>query len=240
MVGSYCFRCGQRHADILRPVRTLLREIASDVLTLDNRLLRTLRLLLSRPGFLTNEYLAGHRSRYVRPFRLYVAASVVYFLVQEVSQSTRFFVFYYSGGDDPQFAGFRSLVELLPRLMFLFLPAFALMLKAVYPSRLFIEHLVFAFHYHAFAFLAFAVESALDGVLGARIPATDFGLLGAALVVLELALDIAIIVYLMFAVQRVYRSGWLSTVVKGFGTLILYCAVIGAVVLVVLQLGLGA
>ncbi len=59
-----------------RFVRSHLAELAG----LDSRLLRTLRLLLLRPGRLTVEYLAGRRVRYVSPLRLYLATSFLTFL----------------------------------------------------------------------------------------------------------------------------------------------------------------
>ncbi len=46
---------------------------------LDSRLWRSLIPLLWRPGFLTNEYLAGRQVRYVPPFRLYVVLSLAFF-----------------------------------------------------------------------------------------------------------------------------------------------------------------
>ena len=47
----------------------------------DSRLWRTLWYLLARPGFLTREFFAGRRVRYLPPFRLYLVISVVFFLV---------------------------------------------------------------------------------------------------------------------------------------------------------------
>jgi len=62
-----------------------MREFASETLEslthADSRLWRTLWLLLSKPGFLTAEFLEGRRARYLPPFRLYLVLSVVLFLV---------------------------------------------------------------------------------------------------------------------------------------------------------------
>jgi hypothetical protein len=48
---------------------------------LESKLFRTLWVLLRRPGLLTAEYMAGRRQRYLRPLRLYLALSLVFFLV---------------------------------------------------------------------------------------------------------------------------------------------------------------
>lgn len=47
----------------------------------DGRFARTVRLLLRRPGTLTVETLEGRRARHISPVRLYLVASLVYFLV---------------------------------------------------------------------------------------------------------------------------------------------------------------
>ena len=62
-----------------------MREFASEtfesITHADSRLWRTLWYLISRPGFLTVEFLEGRRARYLPPFRLYLVLSVVLFLV---------------------------------------------------------------------------------------------------------------------------------------------------------------
>jgi hypothetical protein len=47
----------------------------------EGRLWRTLATLVSHPGKLTNEYLAGRKGKYVLPLRLYLTVSVVFFLL---------------------------------------------------------------------------------------------------------------------------------------------------------------
>jgi hypothetical protein len=62
------------------PFRKWLGDYIEDTFHLDSRLLRSLWLLLRKPGALTLAYIEGQRSSYVRPFRLYLAASFLYFL----------------------------------------------------------------------------------------------------------------------------------------------------------------
>jgi len=79
--GSYCSHCGQRQIELDRPFREIVGEGLSTILAFDTRLVRTLRPLVRRPGFLTSEFVAGRRARYVHPFKLYFAFSLVFFLV---------------------------------------------------------------------------------------------------------------------------------------------------------------
>jgi hypothetical protein len=80
-VGNYCATCGQETALALPSAGTFLREAAGRYVALDGRMWRSLHALLFRPGFLTREYFAGRRRRYVRPARLFVALSIAFFAV---------------------------------------------------------------------------------------------------------------------------------------------------------------
>ncbi len=76
---AFCARCGQETQIRLPRVFDFLREAADETIGLSGRLPRTLGLLLFRPGRLTTEYIAGRRQRYVRPMRLYLSVSLVFF-----------------------------------------------------------------------------------------------------------------------------------------------------------------
>jgi len=79
--GKYCSACGQGIEFRLHSLWDLLREAAEILTHADSRLWRTLGPLVARPGFLTQQYLAGHRASYLSPFRLYFVLSVLFFLV---------------------------------------------------------------------------------------------------------------------------------------------------------------
>jgi hypothetical protein len=78
--GPYCSDCGQRQTDLDRPFRDIAGEAIESFLSFDARILRTLWPLVRRPGLLTVDFLAGRRARYVHPFKLYFAFSVLLFL----------------------------------------------------------------------------------------------------------------------------------------------------------------
>lgn len=79
--GEYCAACGQHQVDLDQPFREIVSEGLSAFLAFDTRLVRTLWPLFRRPGLLTTEFLAGRRKRYVHPFKLYFAFSLVFFFV---------------------------------------------------------------------------------------------------------------------------------------------------------------
>ena len=80
LTGAYCHACGQRADEPRRAVIALVQDVFVDTLAIDGKLARTLFLLLSRPGRLARRYLDGKRVRYSPPFRLYLFASVFFFL----------------------------------------------------------------------------------------------------------------------------------------------------------------
>jgi hypothetical protein len=79
-VGNYCPSCGQRKIEVRVSMRRMLMEALEDQLSINSTLPRTLGALFFRPGHLTREYVAGRIVRYVPPFRLYLVASLAFFL----------------------------------------------------------------------------------------------------------------------------------------------------------------
>jgi hypothetical protein len=281
--GEYCPSCGQRKVDVHVSIRTMVAETLEDELFVDRRLPRTLLALLFRPGRLTVEYVNGRVVRYIRPFRLYLITSVLFFLL--LSFATLRFVRGIGDDSSPPPAptdavavaaepeagspdqetpaapadpaaadgaastgggpaarrgwsleggtvrlGHPALDSLatariqelgrmetrqaaerllgnflgyIPTLMFLLLPVFALVLKALYVrrGRYYAEHFVFLLHTHAFLYLMFMV---LLGVV----------LLGWVRGWIVTAIFGWIAVYVFLAMRHVYGQQRLKTLVK--------------------------
>lgn len=79
--GRFCPDCGQRDQPIRQPAHVFIGESVSEYFGLDGRLWRSLGLLLFRPGVLTEAYLDGRRTRYLRPLRLYLTATLLFFFL---------------------------------------------------------------------------------------------------------------------------------------------------------------
>lgn len=65
----------------LLSVAEMLHDALDVFLNLESRVWRSLRPLLFAPGKLTNEYIAGRRTRYLPPFRTYLVFSLLFFLL---------------------------------------------------------------------------------------------------------------------------------------------------------------
>jgi len=88
LTGPYCAQCGQHAHDSARPLHAVLHEAWHIFTHVDGSLWRTLRLLFTRPGALTQEYFAGRRTRYSPPFRLYFVVSLVFFGLGSLTNSS--------------------------------------------------------------------------------------------------------------------------------------------------------
>jgi hypothetical protein len=56
-----------------------MHELMDQYVAVEGKLGRTLRVLITQPGQLTLDYVEGRRQRFVRPLKLYVSISVVFF-----------------------------------------------------------------------------------------------------------------------------------------------------------------
>lgn len=83
--GAYCSACGQETRDRLPTLREFMREAAGRLVALDGKLWKTLGALFFRPGFLTREYFAGRRRRYIRPARMFLIASLILFATLQIA-----------------------------------------------------------------------------------------------------------------------------------------------------------
>jgi hypothetical protein len=79
--GPWCAACGQQAIDYRRSLWRVLVDAADAFFDWDTKFLRTARALLFRPWRLTNEFNSGHRVRYAHPLRLYLLASIAFFLL---------------------------------------------------------------------------------------------------------------------------------------------------------------
>lgn len=102
-----------------------------------------------------------------------------------------------------------GLARNIPRAVFLLLPVFALILKLLYlrQRRLYVGHFVFALHVHAFAFLLFTVALIVDNTL------------------LKALMAVWLLVYLFWAMMRVYEQSAPITALKYVGLAVGYLLV---------------
>jgi hypothetical protein len=213
--GRYCPNCGQRAVDLRPTLRELLHEALHEFSHIDGKIVRTISLLLFRPGQLTREFFEGKRARSVTPLRLYLLTSVLFFGVMAMMPPPRNLRVTVTKGDaqlaqaaermnrDPSVLS-HALETAFPKAMFVLMPLFGLIVYAFYwrSERMVVPHFYFAAHYHAFSFLMFALFEAAGAVPWRPLR------------IARIVLLLAPLPYLTMALRTAYGGGRLMAVGK--------------------------
>ncbi len=244
LAGEYCHDCGERAR---RAPPTLLRfigELISEAVDADGRIVKSIRMLIMRPGRLTVEYMRGRRKPDLGPAAVFVVMNVLFFFTQPLADVNTFTAtlqsqtnwYPYSpwaeakvtahleesGRDRSVYAQeFDLASERYARtLIFVQVPLFALgvMLVEIAKRRFFIEHLVYATHFFAALLLLGVVTSILIYAYWQLGLGNQFNL--------EIPFLLFIVAYAAVSLRTVYDDGWLSAGIKGILLLIVCIAVI--------------
>ena len=82
--GKFCPNCGQSVTDYDKPFSFIIYNFTGDFFAFDTRFFHTFVALLFKPGFLTKEYFDGKRVKYAPPFRIFIFASFILFLLLQI------------------------------------------------------------------------------------------------------------------------------------------------------------
>lgn len=78
---KYCSNCGQLNSTKKLAFDDFFNEFFAGIFAYDSRLRRTLKSLILRPGKISRDYIEGKRMRYANPFRFYLSASIIFFII---------------------------------------------------------------------------------------------------------------------------------------------------------------
>ena len=81
LTGNFCSHCGQENRPVKLSIWQLLALFFGGLVNYDGRLLRSIRLLFTKPAALSIAYIEGKRMQYVNPVRFYLFTSAIYFLL---------------------------------------------------------------------------------------------------------------------------------------------------------------
>lgn len=84
---KFCHACGQDTANHPPSLFEFVHEFVAHYVAVEGALWRSLKGLAFKPGFLTTEYLAGRKTRYVLPLRLLLTLGFVFFLLVKIMPS---------------------------------------------------------------------------------------------------------------------------------------------------------
>lgn len=80
VTGKYCQNCGQENIEVKETFFQIVYHFIEDITHFDGKLIKTLKYLITKPGFLTKEYVSGKRASYIHPIRMYLFISAIFFL----------------------------------------------------------------------------------------------------------------------------------------------------------------
>ncbi len=198
----------------------LMGEVLRETLDVDGRAWRTLRTLFAHPGALTREYLLGRRRSYTPPLRLYLAISVSCFVLMAWLASEGVLLQQGQSREADAASQAQFLSNDLPKLMFVLLPVFALLVKAVFWRRLYFDHLIFSVHLHSAAYVILAMMLPLEQIAGEHwVP-----------LVLQVVVLAYFLSYIVISLRRVYGASWLVSSAKSLAVLLGYMVIVSIVI----------
>jgi hypothetical protein len=207
---AYCPACGQSIKEITRPWLDAIRELFTELFDLDGRMLISVRMLMTRPGFLSYEYIHGRRVSYTSPLRMYLVVSLAFFFVLPmILPDTP------ATNPDHEFSA-----DLYSQGMFVLLPLFALLLKIFYRQTFYLAHLVFTVYLFCALYIVFAATMSIE-------VAADQYL---AVMMLQVALLLYVVVYFIVALHVTYQQGWLKSALKFFGLVLIFLPILGGTI----------
>lgn len=232
LIGQYCYRCGEQRVDRDRlSLRRFIGNSIHELIDLEHsKIWQTFYALVFKPGFLTNEYLAGRKSRYLTPLKvclvIFALSLFLYSIYKPVavydletmieSDATGNWGKVINGFAEQKGLARDVFIEKVNEKWQAYVSwfqitnviFFALLLQLAYlfSGRYFVEHLIFSLHFLSFTFLSTVILWPLYIFIGVK-PTT-------ASLLMSLIVTLIGIVYLFFALQTVYRQSTMMTLLK--------------------------
>jgi Protein of unknown function (DUF3667) len=231
LTGPFCSQCGEkRFSPHDYSVAHLFEEVLDGLTHFDTRFLRTFKVLITRPGELSNAYFHGGRSRYTKPLSLFIILNVVFFFIQP---HTGLFGYKYpqymaipryaavvhehlraTGEAEPVYeARFNENLQHQKKSVLIFaVPLLALVMSVVFirASRTYAEHLVFSVQIYAF-FLAYLLTVVLVVLFPLALalmrfyPTERIGRLFGGEIAIDIVLFVGLLVYSYLGLRRAYQ-----------------------------------
>ena len=79
--GRFCSVCGQENLETKESISHLILHFFKDITHFDGKFFSSLKYIITKPSFLSSEYISGRRQSYLNPVRFYVFTAFVFFLI---------------------------------------------------------------------------------------------------------------------------------------------------------------
>lgn len=81
VAGRYCSNCGQENIVQPEKIWVLFEHYIEDFTHFEGNFFKSIWILITKPGYLTNAYNSGQRKRFINPIRMYIFMSLITFTV---------------------------------------------------------------------------------------------------------------------------------------------------------------
>jgi hypothetical protein len=238
-LGSFCSQGGEKEASGEDySISHYLEELLLALTLLESKVLRSVWLVISRPGYLSSEHFQARRVRYVKPIQLFILMNFVYYFSLTQFDATTFTTplatqihmnNYYPGYASTRVdqklqqdnishqaleTKYNQKTNVLSKtLIFLLIPIFALLFYALFfkKRKYLVQHAVVATHFWAFNLILLGVILPLVSVLLIRL-CRGLNVSAAPVTndgVVSTILQICLAAYLFLMLRRAYAaSGW--------------------------------
>jgi uncharacterized protein DUF3667 len=243
--GPFCWNCGERKlGEHDYSLHHFLKHALEAFTHLDGNIVRSARLLVTRPGFLTGEYLVGRRTSYAAPLQLFLIMNLAYFLIQPwigwnslttslaahlndefYSPIARRLVDHALHRMELPLSAFEQRFDTIAAthaksLVILMVPIFASALTLVHrgANRYYVEHLFFSLHFFAFWLILTSANLVVTNIVVDTLSAKEIPVPWELIVNVSSSLQFVLVAaYLYFACGRVYGGSKKETLLKSLG-----------------------
>lgn len=184
VTGKFCSQCGQENIETRENFFHLAFHTIGDFFHFDSKFFRSLIPLITKPGFLTQEYWAGKRVDYIHPLRLFFFITIVMVIIAnayyhkfEAQIATENITITEDSTNvktqeekedierrkqklkDGVRKSFNEVAVYLKYISFLLLPIYAIVFKILYrrAKRFYVDHLVLMLHIQSFTYLVASI-----------------------------------------------------------------------------------
>lgn len=219
LTGKYCSNCGQKKfSSHDLTISKFVLNFFEDFFKFDSNVFKSIRFLLFRPGFLSNEYVRGRIASYIKPLKFFVfTCVVVFFLGQYIAKDDYTFPlseFHFFDAKIEKITLEKNITRdafiekfnanyfsKLPFYFLIVVVLFTLFLALIFfkQKRVIAEHLIFSLHFFT-ACLIFSLTESLADKLG------DF--------TYYLFFSVIPLIYLFLAIRNFYTKKILYSVLS--------------------------
>ena len=241
----YCPHCGQEVKDMNLSIISFIKEFIGNLFSLDSKVLVTFKYLMTRPGYLSNEYILGRRKQHTLPSRLYLFITIICIIIFSFLSNNNTYYFKFNdrsigyimsehidgranisfmwtetkgidSWDDIDVEPLQvNILSFISKIFLFFIPIFTLLLKCFYWKRLYINHLILVLHNHSFILISYT----LIFIINKLFIYFGFDVITSWLVVLIL---LFISTYTFISAYKFYGEGKIITLIKFFPLALAY------------------